>query len=275
MSKFKSSDELAARMIALGTGEVEPEDDEDRQMLADYKEIVDDGGEVWIPFDLPDPLGAAPQKQKSLIGSFPVSIKMDSGEPPVVRNKRKRKLIRSRVMSGNGWQNLRERPISGIGTLPGGGLVSASTSGAVSAGVAGKSARKARSDRLAATSAPAGDRVVGSQKNPTGSAASSSSGKGIEISEATLTSLESKVKEHNDSVEGQESWKKANLGTLKSVYRRGAGAFSVSHRPGMTRNQWAMGRVNAFLKILKTGRPKNDRYVGDNDLLRDGHPWKK
>jgi hypothetical protein len=43
----------------------------------------------------------------------------------------------------------------------------------------------------------------------------------------------------------------------------------------MTRNQWAMGRVNAFLKILKTGRPKNDRYVGDNDLLRDGHPWKK
>lgn len=171
----------------------------------------------------------------------------------------------------------------GIGTLPGGGLVSSSSSGAVatgdaggvSAGVAGKSARrKARSDRLAATPAPSKDRIVGSRMNPIGSAASSTSGKGIEIDEATLTSLKAKVKDHNDSVEGQESWKKTNVGTLKSVYRRGAGAFSVSHRPGMTRNQWAMGRVNAFLKILKNGRPQNSRYVGDNDLLDDDHPWK-
>jgi hypothetical protein len=35
-----------------------------------------------------------------------------------------------------------------------------------------------------------------------------------------------------------------------------------------------MGRVNAFLKILESGKPANSRYVGDNDLLPSGHPWK-
>ena len=163
----------------------------------------------------------------------------------------------------DGWEDLMEGPILGIDTLPGGGLVSA------------KSARKARSDRLAATPAPPKDRIRGSSKNPSGTASSVSAGKDINIDEATLVSLRTKVREHNKSVDGQEPWKRTNLGALKSVYRRGAGAFSVSHRPGMTRNQWAMGRVNAFLKILKSGRPANRRYVGDNDLLHSDHPWRK
>lgn len=59
---------------------------------------------------------------------------------------------------------------------------------------------------------------------------------------------------------------------LKAVYRRGAGAYSVSHRPGMTRNQWAMGRVNAFLRLLKSGKPSKSSYTTDNDLLPAGHP---
>jgi hypothetical protein len=59
---------------------------------------------------------------------------------------------------------------------------------------------------------------------------------------------------------------------LKAVYRRGAGAFSGSHRPGMNRNQWAMGRVNAFLKLLKSGKPSNSAYTTDNDLLPSAHP---
>ena len=59
---------------------------------------------------------------------------------------------------------------------------------------------------------------------------------------------------------------------LKAVYRRGAGAFSTSHRPGMNRNQWAMGRVNAFLKLLKSGKPTNSAYTTDNDLLPAKHP---
>lgn len=166
----------------------------------------------------------------------------------------------------SGYERLIERGVIGIDTLPGGGLVSAS--------VGTKSARKARSDRLAATPAPIRDRVSGSKRNRIGSASSVSSGRNIQIDEATLSSLKDKVKEHNKSVDGEESWKKARLGALKSVYRRGAGAFSMSHRPGMTRNQWAMGRVNAFLKMLKSGRPENSRYSSDNDLLHSDHPWR-
>jgi hypothetical protein len=40
----------------------------------------------------------------------------------------------------------------------------------------------------------------------------------------------------------------------------------------MNRNQWAMGRVNAFLKLLKSGKPTNSAYTTDNDLLPSGHP---
>jgi hypothetical protein len=59
---------------------------------------------------------------------------------------------------------------------------------------------------------------------------------------------------------------------LKAVYRRGAGAFSSSHRPGMTRDGWAFARVNAFLRLLKSGRPANANYKQDNDLLPAKHP---
>lgn len=176
---------------------------------------------------------------------------------------RRRKRRGRNAPKRDGYERLIERGVFGIDTIPGGGLVS------------GKSARKARADRLAATPAPPKDRIIGSDRNPKGTAASSTSGKEIEIDEATLTSLRMKLRDHNMSVADGETWKKTNLGALKSVYRRGAGAFSISHRPGMTRNQWAMGRVNAFLKILKSGRPENRRYVGDNDLLSEEHPWRK
>ena len=61
---------------------------------------------------------------------------------------------------------------------------------------------------------------------------------------------------------------------LKAVWRRGAGAFSTSHRPGQSRSSWAMARVNAFLYLVKNGRPSNPNYVQDNDLLPSGHPKK-
>ena len=65
---------------------------------------------------------------------------------------------------------------------------------------------------------------------------------------------------------------KATLGMLKAVYRRGAGAYSTSHAPKMSRDGWAMARVNAFLTLLRTGRPSNSGYKQDNDLLPKGHP---
>jgi hypothetical protein len=89
---------------------------------------------------------------------------------------------------------------------------------------------------------------------------------------ATEKALVAKVRAHNEEV---QEGRKTSLRTLKAVYRRGAGAFSVSHRPGMTRGQWAMGRVNAFLKMLRSGRPDAPTYTGDNDLLPSGHPWRK
>jgi len=121
----------------------------------------------------------------------------------------------------------------------------------------------------AQTPAPPSDRISGSKTNPQGSA----SGKrgGIEISESVARALQGMVDKHNDRYKAKS--KKVDLGSLKAVFRRGAGAFSVSHRPGMTRNQWAYGRVKAFLKLVGTGQRK-EAYTGDLDLLPSGHPQK-
>jgi hypothetical protein len=39
--------------------------------------------------------------------------------------------------------------------------------------------------------------------------------------------------------------------------------------------QWAMARVNAFLYLLKNGRPQNRNYTTDYDLLPKDHPKRK
>ena len=121
----------------------------------------------------------------------------------------------------------------------------------------------------AQTPAPKRDQIKGSAKNPKGSA----SGKrgGIEISESVSRALQGMADKHNDKYKSKS--KKVDLGSLKAVFRRGAGAFSVSHRPGMTRNQWAYGRVKAFLKLVGTGQRK-EAYTTDLDLLPNGHPQK-
>ena len=114
----------------------------------------------------------------------------------------------------------------------------------------------------AQTPAPKRDRLKGSKRNPAGSASSSRGG--IKIDDATEKALKNKV-------EGLKGKRKVDVGTLKAVYRRGAGAFSTSHRPGMSRGQWSMGRVNAFLRLLKSGKRKKS-YTTDLDLLPKSHP---
>jgi len=114
--------------------------------------------------------------------------------------------------------------------------------------------------------APKKDQIHGSKKNSKGSA---SGGKKIVFSARTEATLREKVKKHNEKAPDS---RKATLGMLKAVYRRGAGAFSSSHRPGMTRDGWAYARVNAFLHLLKSGRPSNPNYVQDNDVLPAKHP---
>jgi hypothetical protein len=114
--------------------------------------------------------------------------------------------------------------------------------------------------------APKKDKIYGSKKNPKGSASGS---KSITFSKKVESSLANKVKEYNEKA---PDGRKANLRMLKAVYRRGAGAFSSSHRPDQNRNSWAMARVNAFLHLLKSGSPKNSKYTTDNDLLPPSHP---
>ena len=116
------------------------------------------------------------------------------------------------------------------------------------------------------TPAPPKDRKKGSKKNKPGSARP---GGKVTFSEAVTNSLKKKVKEHNE-----KSDRKVTLGMLKAVYRRGAGAYSQSHRPGVSRGAWAMARVNAFLKLVRSGKPSNPKYTTDNDLLPKGHPRK-
>jgi len=113
-----------------------------------------------------------------------------------------------------------------------------------------------------------GDGRSGSDTNDSGSADSSPAD--IDFSDQVTTGLENKVEKHNDKHDADS--KRVTLRKLKAVYRRGAGAYSSSHRKGMSRNQWSMARVNAFLYLVRNGNPENDAYTQDNDLLPDGHP---
>ena len=111
---------------------------------------------------------------------------------------------------------------------------------------------------------------TGSDKNEPGDTKSSRGG--IEVTAEVEQTLRDKIKEHNDK--NPQDSQKADMGMLKAVWRRGAGAYSVGTpgRKGMTRSQWAMGRVNAFLRILSGSAPSDKDYTQDNDLLPKSHP---
>lgn len=63
------------------------------------------------------------------------------------------------------------------------------------------------------------------------------------------------------------------IGQLRSVYQRGVGAFqSGSSSRVSSPEQWAQARVNAFMYLIRNGRPDNKNYTQDNDLLPSKHP---
>lgn len=126
---------------------------------------------------------------------------------------------------------------------------------------------KAKEER-ADTPAEPHERVRGSKRNPKGSARSRTSGTKIRVTKEIEDALRDKAKKHNEKTEHE--WQRVTLGTLKSVWRRGAGAFSASHRPSQNRQSWAYARVNAFLKIAMGGG--NAKYTQDDDLLPAKHP---
>ena len=111
----------------------------------------------------------------------------------------------------------------------------------------------------AQTPAKPSERKKGSKKNKPGSAGKG--GGSIKFSESVTKSLKEKVSSHN-----AKSKKKVTLSQLKKVYRRGAGAFSQSHRPGMSRHGWAMARVNMFLKMKRGGKVKDSYRKADSDI---------
>jgi len=116
------------------------------------------------------------------------------------------------------------------------------------------------------TPAKPSERRKGSKKNKPGSAKKPN--KSISFSKETNARLRSLMQEHNKKGKGS----KASMGMLKTVYRRGAGAFSRSHAPNMSRGGWGVARVKAFLYLLRNGRPSNPNYKQDNDLLPKSHP---
>jgi hypothetical protein len=85
---------------------------------------------------------------------------------------------------------------------------------------------------------------------------------------------ESKLKELVENYnKGKEGDKKITVGTLRQVYNRGIGAYRSN--PSSVRGsvssaeQWAMGRVNAFMAGLRGRFP---RKPFDLDLFPKGHP---
>ncbi len=96
-----------------------------------------------------------------------------------------------------------------------------------------------------------------------------------DFSEKTLTALQNKVDEHNEK-HGDKKGKRVTLRMLAAVYKRGIGAYKTnpgSVRPSVSSpEQWAMARVNVFLKAVRTGKFQSGKF--DTDLLPDGHPLK-
>lgn len=110
-------------------------------------------------------------------------------------------------------------------------------------------------------------------KKGEGTAKGDASGKrGAKVTAEQEKTLQKKVDDFNEK-ESNTKYGRATLGQLKSVFQRGLGAFNTSHSPRVSSaEQWAYARVNAYLYLLKNGRPQNPKYKTDNDLLPEKHP---
>ncbi len=122
-------------------------------------------------------------------------------------------------------------------------------------------AKRSGSKSGAQTPSKPSEKKKGSSKNKPGSAGTS--GDAITFSTKVIEMLKNKVKDHNSNHS-----RKVNLTQLKKVYRRGAGAFSSSHRPGMTRGGWAAARVNMFLRMMAGKSVKDSYRKADSDVAR-------
>jgi hypothetical protein len=106
-----------------------------------------------------------------------------------------------------------------------------------------------------------------------GSAKGDASGKtGAKVSAKDKKALQKKADEFNDKYKEKLGYG-VTIGVLSSVFQRGLGAFNTSHSPNVkSASQWAHARVNAFMYLVKNGRPENAKYTTDYDLLPKKHP---
>ena len=106
-----------------------------------------------------------------------------------------------------------------------------------------------------------------------GSAKGDASGKtGAKVSQKDRASLQKKADEFNEKYKEKLGYG-VTVGVLSSVFQRGLGAFNTSHSPNVkSASQWAHARVNAFMYLVKNGRPENAKYTTDYDLLPKKHP---
>ena len=90
---------------------------------------------------------------------------------------------------------------------------------------------------------------------------------------AIKKTIANKVKDHNDE-HGDKRGKRVTQRMLEAVFRRGVGAYRTnpqSVRPNVrSPEQWAIARVNVFLRAVRTGRFPSGKF--DTDLLPKGHP---
>lgn len=85
------------------------------------------------------------------------------------------------------------------------------------------------------------------------------------FSDRVLNALKQKVVAHNAKYS-----QKVTLSQLQKVYRRGSEMFSEFGRPGKTRGQWAIARVNMFLKMIGGSNVKDAYRKADQDISKAG-----
>jgi hypothetical protein len=112
-------------------------------------------------------------------------------------------------------------------------------------------------------------------KNPKGKGTAkgdASTSRGAKVSEKDAKALQKKADEFNEKYKKKLGYG-VTIGMLKSVFQRGLGAFNTSHSPNVkSPSQWAHARVNAFMYLVKNGKPQNAKYTTDYDLLPKKHP---
>ena len=109
-----------------------------------------------------------------------------------------------------------------------------------------------------------------------GTAKGNAKGKtGAKVSAKDRASLKKKSDEFNKKYKDKLGYG-VTVGVLSSVFQRGLGAFNTSHSPRVkSASQWAHARVNAYMYLVKNGRPQNPKYTTDYDLLPKKHPKSK